>query len=103
MTETRFYEPARLSTPPKPLISLNRWTLQPWLRSLLSKVFQTLVILNCDMTPAGLKPLILLCIFYVIQGIQGTLKDNIYGSAYNNIVIVNRPFHGLAEGQTQLK
>ena len=55
MTETRFYEPARLSTPPKPLFSLK----QPdadlveardynrtvsfygsWLRSLLSKVFR---------------------------------------------------------------
>ena len=29
MTETRFYEPARLSTPPKTLFSLNRWTPQP--------------------------------------------------------------------------
>ena len=26
---TKFYEPARLSTPPKPLFSLNRWTPKP--------------------------------------------------------------------------
>ena len=33
--ETRFYKPARLSTPNKPLFSQNRW-----FRSLLSKAFQ---------------------------------------------------------------
>ena len=39
MTETRFYEPAKLSALTKPLFSLkNRWT-PTWLRSLLSKVF----------------------------------------------------------------
>ena len=31
MTETRFYEPARMSTPLKPFLSLNRWTPQPGL------------------------------------------------------------------------
>ena len=38
-TESRFYEPARLSTPPKPLFSLNPLDVTTWLRSLLSKVF----------------------------------------------------------------
>ena len=39
MTETRFYEPARLSTPPKSLFSLKPLDTTTWLRSLLSKVF----------------------------------------------------------------
>ena len=39
MTETRFYEPARLSTPNKPLFSLKPLDATTWLRSLLSKVF----------------------------------------------------------------
>ena len=38
-TETRFYEPARLSTQPKPLFSLKLLDAITWLRSLLSKVF----------------------------------------------------------------
>ena len=42
MTETRFYEPARLSTPPKPLFSLKSLDATTWLRSLLSKVFRIL-------------------------------------------------------------
>ena len=29
-TETKFYEPARLSTPAKPLFSLNRWRPKRW-------------------------------------------------------------------------
>ena len=37
MTETRFYEPARLSTPSKPLFSLKALDTTTWLRSLLSK------------------------------------------------------------------
>ena len=40
MTETRFYEPARLSTPVKPLFSLKPLDATTWLRSLLSKVFR---------------------------------------------------------------
>ena len=40
MTETRFYEPASLSTPPKPLFSLKPLDATAWLRSLLSKVFR---------------------------------------------------------------
>ena len=41
MTETRFYEPARLSTSPKPWFSpKNRWT-PTWLSLLLSKVFRS--------------------------------------------------------------
>ena len=41
MTETRFYEPARLSTPSKPLFSLVKpLDATTWLKSLLSKVFQ---------------------------------------------------------------
>ena len=39
MTETRFYEPARLSTPPKPQFSLKLLDATTCLRSLLSKVF----------------------------------------------------------------
>ena len=39
MTETRFYEPARLSTPNKALFSLKPLDATTWLRSLLSKVF----------------------------------------------------------------
>ena len=39
-TETTFYEPARLSTPPKPLFSLTPLNATTWLRSLLSKVFR---------------------------------------------------------------
>ena len=39
MTQTTFYEPARLSTPPKPLFSLKPLDAKTWLRSLLSKVF----------------------------------------------------------------
>ena len=43
MTEARFYEPARLSTPPKPLLSLKPLDATTWLRSLLSnKVFRIL-------------------------------------------------------------
>ena len=38
-TETRFYEPARLSTPSKPL------------RSLLPKVFQVIVLSAVELTP----------------------------------------------------
>ena len=41
MTETRFYEPVRLSNPPKPLFSLQPLDATTWLRSLLSKVFHT--------------------------------------------------------------
>ena len=37
MTETKFYEPARLSTPSKPLFSLKPLDATTWLRSLLSK------------------------------------------------------------------
>ena len=37
MTETRFYEPARLRTPNKPLFSLKPLDATTWLRSLLSK------------------------------------------------------------------
>ena len=40
MTETRFYEPARMSTPSKPLFSLKPLDTTAWLRSLLSKVFR---------------------------------------------------------------
>ena len=40
ITETRFYEPPRLSTPPKPLFSLKPLDATTWLRSLLSKVFR---------------------------------------------------------------
>ena len=40
-TETRFYEPARLSTPRKPLLSLKPLGATTWLRSLLSKVFRS--------------------------------------------------------------
>ena len=41
MTETRFYKPARVNTPPKPLFSLNRYSVDVtiWLRSSLPKVF----------------------------------------------------------------
>ena len=39
MTETRFYEPARQGTQPKPLFSLKPLDATTWLRSLLSKVF----------------------------------------------------------------
>ena len=42
MTETRFYEPARLSTPNKPLFSLKPLDATTWLRSFLSKVFPPL-------------------------------------------------------------
>ena len=43
MTEARFYEPARLSAPPKPLFSLKPLDATTWLRSLLSnKVFRIL-------------------------------------------------------------
>ena len=38
-SKTRFYEPARLSTPPKPLFSLKPLDATIWLRSLLSEVF----------------------------------------------------------------
>ena len=41
MSETRFYEPATLSTPPKPLFSLKPLDATTWLRSLLSEVFHT--------------------------------------------------------------
>ena len=41
MTETRFYEPVSLSTPPKPLFSLQPLDTTTWLRSLLSKVLHT--------------------------------------------------------------
>ena len=41
MTETRFYEPVRLSTPPNPLFSLQPLDATIWLRSLLSKVLHT--------------------------------------------------------------
>ena len=40
MTETRFYKPARLSTPSKPLFSLKPLDATTWLRSLLPKVFR---------------------------------------------------------------
>ena len=40
MTETRFYEPASLSTPTKLLFSLKPLDATTWLRSLLSKVFR---------------------------------------------------------------
>ena len=33
MTETRFYEPARMSTPSKPLFSLKPLDTTAWLRS----------------------------------------------------------------------
>ena len=39
MTETRFYEPARLSTTTKPLFSLKLLDTTAWLRSSLSKAF----------------------------------------------------------------
>ena len=39
MTETRFYEPARLSSPSKHLFSLTPLDTTTWLRSLLSKGF----------------------------------------------------------------
>ena len=42
MTEARFNEPVRLSTPPKPLFSLKSLDAATWLRSLLSKVFRIL-------------------------------------------------------------
>ena len=43
MTEARFYEPARLSAPPKLLFSLKPLDATTWLRSLLSnKVFRIL-------------------------------------------------------------
>ena len=38
-TKTKFCEPARLSTPPKPLFSLKPLDATTWLRSLLSEVF----------------------------------------------------------------
>ena len=41
MTETRLYEPVRLSIPAKPLFSLKPLDATTWLRSLLSKVFNT--------------------------------------------------------------
>ena len=44
MTETRFYVPARLSTPPKPLLALKPLDATTWLRSLLSKVFHFLLV-----------------------------------------------------------
>ena len=44
MTETRFYEPVRLSSPPKPLFSLKPQDPTTWLRSLLSKVFHFLLV-----------------------------------------------------------
>ena len=44
MTETRFYEPARLSTSPKPLFPLKPLDATTWLRSLLSKVFHFLLV-----------------------------------------------------------
>ena len=37
--KTRFFEPTRLSSPPKPLFSLKPLNTTTWLRSLLSKVF----------------------------------------------------------------
>ena len=40
MTQTRFYEPARLNTPHKPLFSLQPLDATTWLRSLLSKVLR---------------------------------------------------------------
>ena len=42
MAETRFYEPGRLSTPLKPLLSLKPLDATTWLRSLLSKVFRSI-------------------------------------------------------------
>ena len=41
MTETRSYEPVRLSTPPNPLFSLQPLDATTWLRSLLSNVLHT--------------------------------------------------------------
>ena len=41
MTETRFYEPVRLSTPSNPLFSLQPLDATTWLRSMLSKVLHT--------------------------------------------------------------
>ena len=40
MTETRFYEPARLSTPPKPLLSLKPLDANLVKVIILSKVFR---------------------------------------------------------------
>ena len=49
MTETRFYEPARLSTPPAPkfLLSLKPLDATTWLRLLLSKVFPNFYLYKC--------------------------------------------------------
>ena len=44
MTETLLYEPARLSTPPKPFFPLKPLDATTWLRSLLSKVFHFLLV-----------------------------------------------------------
>ena len=44
MTETLLYEPARLSTPPKPFFPLTPLDATTWLRSLLSKVFHFLLV-----------------------------------------------------------
>ena len=44
MTETLLYETARLSTPTKPLFSLEPLDATTWLRSLLSKVFHFLLV-----------------------------------------------------------
>ena len=49
MTETRFYEPARLSNPPAPkfLLSLKPLDATTWLRLLLSKVFPKFYLYKC--------------------------------------------------------
>ena len=50
MTETRLYEPARLSTPPAPkfLFSLKPLDATTWLRSMLSKVFPNFYLHRCS-------------------------------------------------------
>ena len=50
MTETRLYEPARLSTPPAPkfLFSLKPLDATTWLRSMLSKVFPNFYLHKCS-------------------------------------------------------
>ena len=48
MTETRLYEPARVSTPLKPLFSLKPLDATTWLRSWLSKVFPNCYLYKCS-------------------------------------------------------
>ena len=50
MTETRFYEPARLSTPraPKSFFSLKPLDATTWLRSWLSQVFPNFYLYKCS-------------------------------------------------------